>query len=43
MAKLFIEPFLKSQKWVYIWINGLKFQQFVFVVWKVEGYQIHVN
>ena len=30
--------FLKNQTWVYLWINSLKFIQFAFIVWQVEGY-----
>ena len=25
VEKLFPDPFLKNQKWVYLWINGLQF------------------
>ena len=38
MEKLVPNPFLKNQNWAYLWINSLKFTQFIFISCQVEGW-----
>ena len=37
--KLFPDSFLKNLNWAYIWINSIKFIQFVFVDCQVDDYR----
>ena len=37
--KLFPDSFLKNLNWAYIWINNIKFIQFVFVDCQVDDYR----
>ena len=37
VKKLVLDPFLKNQNWAYLYINSLRFLQFVFTICQVEG------
>ena len=37
VEKLFLDPFLKNQNWVYLWINSLKFYTVCFYCMLIWG------
>ena len=39
VEKLFLDPFLKNQNWVYLWVSSLKFNGVWFYYMLFEGYQ----
>ena len=43
VEKLVSDPFLKNQKWVYLWINSFKFYMLFLLHLQVEGYRNILN